>query len=388
VTEEGDTLKEKLDALQCHFTWQLGVDSASSLHILHKVAVDIQHTQHQNRVALLGLQAYLQQLRNDSTEALRSLSAAEEHNGQAGSAAGSVTIYGNYAWVYYLQGSYQEAERYLEQIQQLCPTPWDAGLIADIQAQKGWSLLLIRIRNGERARECFETALMLQPENTAFRTGLAMALYSSWNYFHHPDFESEAITHMQRIIHKQPKNYRAKIYLARLIEQKDKDKAVDLAEACTENSSDPEVLKSSVWFWLPRSLERAMEIIQRVLQEDPGYHLLYQTLATCYKQQWIKADEADKSKIVDAAIKDLQQIVETHPDLDLTPVKLQLAEFLGAKGLLEKEEEIYKELQRQIETLSLRCRHSEEFALQGLSTILCRCLSLGAGDSSMRSRES
>ncbi|KAM6994072.1 interferon-induced protein with tetratricopeptide repeats 1-like [Passerculus sandwichensis] len=355
-----EQLKETLDKLQCHFTWMLGVESCSPQHLLQKLDVEIKHTDHQNQVALLGLQAYLHQMSNQSDEALQSLRTAEEYNDEKHpptSTAGSLIIYGNYAWIHYLQGSYQEAETCLRQLQQLCPSPWDAQLIPHIQALKGWSLLAIRARNGERARECFNTALMLEPDNSSFRTGLAVALYSSWNFSWQPDIEREARIQLEKIVDKQPNNYRAKIYLARLLEKVAGNKSIDLVKECAQKSSDPEVLKLSALFWMPRSTERALQIIQRALQQDPGYHLLYQALAKCYKQQWVKAKEEDKNKILCKAIRDLQQIIQEHPDLDLTLAKLQLAEFIGARDPA-KEKEILMELQEKINTLSLRCQQA------------------------------
>ncbi|XP_005430161.2 interferon-induced protein with tetratricopeptide repeats 1-like [Geospiza fortis] len=355
-----ERLKEKLDALQCHFTWKMDVDSFSLWHLLQKLAVEIKHTAHQNQGALLGLQAYLHQMNKQSKEALQSLKAAEEHNDEKDlptSTAGSLIIYGNYAWIHYLQGSYQEAEIYQERAKKLCPTPWDVRLIPHIQALKGWSLLAIRARNGGRARECFNTALMLEPENSSFRTGLAMALYSSWNFSWQPDIEREARIQLERIVNEQPENYRAKIYLAKLLKQVDREKSIALAKECAERSSDPEVLKLAALFWMPLSTERAFQIIQQALQQDPGYHLLYQALANCYKQRWLKADHKESDKIRCKAIKDLQQIVQEHPDLDLTLVKLQLAEFIGVKKPAQ-EEKIYEELQKKIDTLSLRCRQA------------------------------
>lgn len=349
-----------LDTLQCHFTWMLGVESCSPQHLLQKVDVEIKHTAHQNQVALLGLQAYLYQLNNQSKEALQSLKAAEEHNDEEHpltSTAGSLIIYGNYAWIHFLQGSYQEAETCLRHLQQLCPTPWDVQLIPHIQALKGWSLLAVKSWNGERARECFNMALMLEPENSSFRTGLAVALYSSWNFSWQPDIEREARIQLERIVNEQPNNYRAKIYLARLLEKVDGKKSIGLVKECAKKSSDPEVLKLSALFWMPQSTEQALQIIQRALQQDPGYHLLYQALAKCYKQQWVKAKEEDKNKIRCKAIRDLQQIVQEHPDLDLTLAKLQLAEFIGATDRA-KEKEIYMELQKKNNTLSLKCQQA------------------------------
>ncbi|XP_074989615.1 interferon-induced protein with tetratricopeptide repeats 2-like [Calonectris borealis] len=350
-----EQLKEKLDALQCHFTWQLGeTGEVEPTHVLQKLAVEIKHTSHQNQAALLGLQAYLYQLKGQNREALQSLEDAEEYerqDEQQASAAGLLIIYGNYAWIHYLQASYQEAESYLERIQQLCPTPWDAKLIPYIQAQKGWSLLAIRARNGERARECFEMALMLEPGNIYFHAGLGKALYSSWIYFWYPDIKRKAIIQLERTVLKQPNNYRAKIYLARLLEQVDIERSTGLIEESAENSSDPDVLKGSALFWLRRSTERAIEILQRALQLDPDYHLLYQALARCYKIQWLNAKKEDKNNILEAAIKDLEQILQKHPDLDLVFVELQLAEFYGARDPAQ-EEKIYKKLQERKDTLS------------------------------------
>lgn len=348
-----EELQDKLDALQCHFTWHLSIGgNIETSHVLQKLAVEIKYTSHQNQAALLGLQAYLYHLQSQNREALQSLKDAEEHKRQDeqwASAADSLVIYGNYAWIHYLQASYQEAESYLEQVQQLCTTPLDAQLIPYIQAQKGWSLLAIRTRNGERARECFEAALMLEPENTNFQTGLGMALYSSWNYFWYRDIADEARIQLERTVLKHPNNYRAKINLAKLLEQVDTERSIGLVEESLEKSSDPYVLKASAFFWLKRnSTERAIKILQQALEQNPGYHLLYQALAKCYKIQWLNANKEDKNNILEAAIKDLKQILQEHPDLVF--VKLQLAEFYGARDPAQ-EEKIYRELHEKKETL-------------------------------------
>uniref|UniRef100_A0A8C3KLY5 Uncharacterized protein n=1 Tax=Calidris pygmaea TaxID=425635 RepID=A0A8C3KLY5_9CHAR len=356
-----EQLKANLDALQCHFTWHLGViGHAEPTYALQKLAVEIRHTAHQNQTALLGLQAYLYQLNHQSREALQSLRDAEEHerqDEQQASAAGSLIIYGNYAWIHYLQGSYREAESYLERIQQLCPTPWDARLVSHIQAQKGWSLLAIRARNGERARECFEVALMLEPANTYFHAGLGLALYSSWSYFWYPDIARKAITQLERTILEQPNNYRAKIHLAKLLEEADQSRSMALIEESLQNSSDPEIIRASAWFWLRRSPDRAMEILQRALEQDPGYLLLYQALAKCYKRQWLNAEREEQNNIVEAAIQDLRQILQRHPDLDLVFVKLQLAEFYATRDPAQAEE-IFRELQEAGDTLSPKGRQA------------------------------
>lgn len=66
--------------------------------------------------------------------------------------------------------------------------------------------------------------LQLEPDNRSFQTGLGMALYSSWSFSWHPDVTSKAIIQLERIVDEQPNNYRAKIYLARLLGQVNRGK--------------------------------------------------------------------------------------------------------------------------------------------------------------------
>ncbi|XP_025968958.2 interferon-induced protein with tetratricopeptide repeats 2-like [Dromaius novaehollandiae] len=366
-----EQLQEKLDALQCHFTWDLGViGHVEPAHVLQKLAVEIKHTPHQNQVALLGLQAYLYQQKGQHRKALQSLEEAEKHLRQDepdAFSAGSLVICGNYAWIHYLQASYPEAESYLDRIQALYPAPWDAVMIQYIQAQKGWSLLAVRGRNGERARECFQLALMLEPGNKHFHAGLGMAFFASWIYSWYPDFAKKAIIQLERTVLEQPDNYRAKISLARLLESRDEERSTGLIEESAEKSSDPEVLKSVALLWLPQSAERSIEILQRALQLDPYYHLLYQALAKCYKKQWLNAEKENKEKMLEAGIKALEEVLQKCPDLALVHIKLKLAELYGERDP-SQEEQIYKELQRREDTLSLRhrqalCLHWGKFLL-------------------------
>lgn len=74
-----EDLKEKLDAFQCHFTWHLSIEGHIDIsHVMQKLAVEIKYTPHQNQAALLGLQAYLYQLKDQNREAPQSLKDAEE----------------------------------------------------------------------------------------------------------------------------------------------------------------------------------------------------------------------------------------------------------------------------------------------------------------------
>lgn len=137
-----------------------------------------------------------------------------------------------------------------------------------------------------------------------------------------------------------------------LLDQEDTERSISLMEENIEKSCDPDVLKASSSFWLKRNAtEKAIKILQQALEQNPGYHLLYQALAKCFKIQWLNANNEDKNNILEAAIKDLNQILQEHPDLVF--VKLQLAEFYGAKDPAQ-EEKIYRELQERKDTLSLK----------------------------------
>ncbi|KAG6924107.1 interferon induced protein with tetratricopeptide repeats 2, partial [Chelydra serpentina] len=218
-------LKEKLQTLQCHFTWNFEIrDKVDAVHILQTLALRIAHTPYQNQATLRAMQAYLCHLQGQYEDALQSLREAEEilqRDHPDNFPRHVLVIYGNYAWIYYHLAHYDLVELYLDKVKKICSSLKSrsphAAQIPEIHAQKGWSLLAAGFRNGREATECFQMALREDEANGEFLAGLAIAVFASWTHTHKPVFWEAAKKKLGAIIHEQQQNYEAKVYLAKIL---------------------------------------------------------------------------------------------------------------------------------------------------------------------------
>ncbi|XP_075780830.1 interferon-induced protein with tetratricopeptide repeats 5-like [Pelodiscus sinensis] len=355
-------LKEKLQALQCHFTWDFEIrDKVDAAHILHTVALRVAHTPYPNQAVFLAMKAYLCHLQGRYEDALQSLREAEEflardHPGNVPRQA--LVIYGNYAWIYYHLAHYDVVERYLDKVSQICRSlnsrsPY-AALIPEVHAHKGWSLLAAGFRHGQEATECFQRALAEDEANGEYLAGSVIAAYALWTHLYDPVSWEKAKKKLGDIIQKQPHNYEAKVYLARLIKKGDRGQAEALLED-VQNSRDPEVLRNAAKFFQSEFPEKRIPILQRAISLDPTYHLLYYDLGVCYKQQLAVADTGRREEILAAATEAFKKAVRIDPAFVFA--KLELAEMLGQKTP-GYQEEIYLNLMSEVSSLSKRCQQA------------------------------
>ncbi|XP_075780866.1 interferon-induced protein with tetratricopeptide repeats 5-like [Pelodiscus sinensis] len=356
-------LKEKLQTLQCHFTWDFEIrDKVDAAHILHTVALRIAHTPYPNQAAYLALQAYLCHLQGRYEDALQSLREAEEflardHPGNVPRQA--LVIYGNYAWIYYHLAHYDVVERYLDQVSQICRSlnsrsPY-AALIPEVHAHKGWSLLATGFRHGQQATECFQRALAEDEANGEFLAGSAIAAFASWTHSRDFQYKLEAKKKFSAIIQEEPQNYEAKMYLAKILETWDRPQGEALVEDVVRNSRDPEVLRNAAKFFQAEFPEKAIAILERAISLDPTYHLPHYDLGRCYKQQLAAAETDRREEIVAAGTEAFKMAVQKDPASVFA--KLALAEMYGEKTP-EYQEEIYLNLLSEVSSLSKRCQQA------------------------------
>ncbi|XP_066490416.1 interferon-induced protein with tetratricopeptide repeats 5-like [Tiliqua scincoides] len=356
-------LQEKIQKLQCHFTWQFEKqDKIDVAHTLKKVAFQIAHTPYHNRGTFITMKAYLHQLQGAYDEALRSLQEAEVALKQDHSSNISCQIlvtYGNYAWIYYHLSNYDMVEFYLDKILSICqslfsPQPYSV-LIPEIYAQKGWSLLAVGFRNGEEAKECFRMALKGDKCNKEFQAGLAFSIFASWTHSWRTDIWKEAMRLMEEVVHHHSQNAEAKVYLARLLQRKDIQRALSLVEDVIQSSLNPEVLRNAAKVYEPQSLSQAITILQKAIVLDPSYHLLHYDLGICYKKQMMKASPEERKEILQAAIESFKQAIETNSPSVFG--RLNLAKMYGEKSPAF-EEEIYQNLVGELPNVTKRCQQA------------------------------
>ncbi|KAM9171654.1 interferon-induced protein with tetratricopeptide repeats 2-like [Pangshura tecta] len=357
------SLKEKLQALQCHFTWNFEIrDKVNAAHILQTLALRTAHTHYQNQATLLAMQAYLCHLQGQYEDALQSLREAEEillRDHPENFPRQVLVIYGNYAWIYYHLAHYDLVELYLDKVRKICSSlksrsPY-AAQIPEIHAQKGWSLLAAGFRNGREATKCFQMALREDEANGEFLAGLAIAAFASWAHSYNSVFWNEAREKLGAIIHEQQQNYEAKVYLAEILKKTDRQQAEALLEDVVQNSLDPEVLRHAGKFFLPEFPQQAIAILQRAIALNPNYHLLHYDLGVCYKTQLWGDNSSRREEILAVAIEAFKKAVQKDPGSVFA--KLALAEMYG-ENTPHHQEEIYHNLMSEMPSLSKRCQQA------------------------------
>ncbi|XP_008118341.2 interferon-induced protein with tetratricopeptide repeats 5 [Anolis carolinensis] len=358
-------LKEKLQNLSCHFTWCFEVrDKVGVEHILQTLLLHLEHTSFPNQGTYLAMKAYLHHLLGDTREALKSLRKAEKvllKDHPTNFSRQVLVTYGNFAWIYYHLANYEKVERYLEKIHKICqalssPEPYSVA-IPEIQAQKGWSLLTWGFRNGPEAKKCFQLALRGDEFNGEFQAGLAYSAFASWCHTWNPKLNKEAQRLLEEVLVHQPQNAEAKVYLAKVIQRNNRQRAESLVEDVVQNSLNPEVLRNAAKMCvsLPLSLSQAISVLKKAIALNPSYHLLYYDLGVCYSKEMKKASPGKREELVAAAIESFKQSLEKDPASVFS--QLELAKLYGEKSLA-CEEEIYQNLMEDLPKLSQRCRQA------------------------------
>ncbi|CAM4483492.1 unnamed protein product [Lepidochelys olivacea] len=356
-------LKEKLQALQCHFTWNFEIrDQVDAVHLLQTLALRIAHTHYQNQPTLLAMQAYLCHLQGQYEDALQSLREAEkilQRDHPDNFPRQVLVIYGNYAWIYYHLAHYDLVELYLDKVRKICSSLKSrsphAAQIPEIHAQKGWSLLAAGFRNGKEATECFQMALREDEANGEFLAGLAIAAFASWDHSYNSTSWNEAREKLEDIIPEQQQNYEAKVYLAEILKKSDRQQAEALLEDVVQNSLDPEVLRHAAKFFEREFVKKKISILERAISLKPNYHLLHYDLGYCYKIQLWGAKSSRREEILAAAIEAFKKAVQKDPASVFS--RLALAEMYG-ESTPHYQEEIYLNLLSEMPSLSKKCQQA------------------------------
>ncbi|XP_032094405.1 interferon-induced protein with tetratricopeptide repeats 5-like isoform X2 [Thamnophis elegans] len=356
-------LKEKLQRLECHFTWDFEVkDKIDIRHILLTLAVRLEHGPLRNRGTYLALKAYLLHLLGSPKEALAVLQEAKEvlrKEPQGIFPRQILLVYGNYAWIYYHLTDYDKVDLYLAQIRQICrdlssPEPYSAP-IPEVYAQKGWSLFAMGFRNGQLAMECFQKALELQGPSVELQEGLAFSTFASWTHSYNEKLKEESQKLLEGLICDHPENYEAKVYLAQTHRVGDDERAQHLADDVIQNSLNPELLRTAAKFYRFHSPSQAISILKKAIALCGDYYLLHYDLGMCYMDLLDRGSKGNRAEIVEEAIGCFKRSLEANPESVFS--RLKLAKLYGEKSQLY-EEEVYLGLMEDLPTASKRCQQS------------------------------
>ncbi|XP_016319064.1 interferon-induced protein with tetratricopeptide repeats 1, partial [Sinocyclocheilus anshuiensis] len=175
------SLKQHLQKLECHFTWDLGY-SKNELKALRSNLKDVNQERCTWLLHYYNLLSYIQQSLGFNTEALKYLHKAESVMQEQGTEEAGVRLQvnkANLAWVYFLMGEMDKSKGYLEEVERLQgmhPAPPGCALHPEVSGEKGWMLVKFNKSKKRQAIDYFKMALKAEPERKEWHKSLAIAM--------------------------------------------------------------------------------------------------------------------------------------------------------------------------------------------------------------------
>ncbi|XP_038629950.1 interferon-induced protein with tetratricopeptide repeats 5-like [Scyliorhinus canicula] len=320
--QEKDLLKEKLEQLQCHFTWGSQRENIDLDDMKQRLEDTIQ-TSEKYQARYYNQLAFVNCLQGNCEEAIQNLKEAEKflmenHNDEFDKRI--IATYGNYAWVYYQMGQLTEAQSYLDKLERICKQFPDASrysaLIPEVYGEKGWSLLKTAARYYEEAKECFKKALEEDLNNTDWNVGYAIVLCRLEGFSGTPESRtrSESMNQLRRVLELDPDHGEAMVLLALKLQQLNQgEEAIELVEKALQTSPDlPNVLRYAAKFYrIKGDVENAVDLLKKGLEITPHSTFLHHQIGQCYRNKLFSLNENPLSGIPgDPAFQQRAELIE------------------------------------------------------------------------------
>ncbi|XP_072611951.1 interferon-induced protein with tetratricopeptide repeats 1-like isoform X1 [Vulpes vulpes] len=359
-----DEIKDKLDQLRCHFTWELLFEDTEMPDLENRILDEIEFLDTKYKAGIHNLLAYVKHLKGQNQEALGSLKEAEdliqqEHDIQ--SDVRSLVTWGNYAWLYYHMDRLAEAQAYLDKVENTCmkfaaPSCYRMEC-PQMDGEEGWALLKCGRKNYEQAKACFEKALAEDPENPEFSTGYAITMYRL-DSFNMATEASEAfcLQPLKEAIRLNPKDVYIKALLALKLQDlgQEADGEKYIEEALNNTSSQTYVFRYAGKFYRRKGcLDKALQLLKMAQQATPSSAFLHHQIGLCYKAFMIKIkraanwqcrgqDRENADKMIRLAIFHFQLALEQKPTFDVAYI--HLASMYIEAGDYRKAEDTYQKV--------------------------------------------
>ncbi|KAM9358431.1 interferon-induced protein with tetratricopeptide repeats 1-like [Symphorus nematophorus] len=350
------TLESKLEALECHFTWDLDT-SRSKLLRLRDNLVDIGTEEGYSWLGhIYNLRGYIQYKLGFTEDAQSLCSRAAEAFRQVKNTVSDegpwlVVNYGNLAWLHHHKGEQTESRAYLSRIDSLMneyPSPSQDELHPEIYAEKAWTLMKFDASKKLLAAEYFQKAIRMQPDMVEWHTSHVLALVSAFKNYS-KELDDDILEKMRIAKEHDPENlYLAALYLEACAKKGKKvaDEARELARRVLRKpvSSYSGIIPLLRLYRMHISTYEATDLAEGALERHPDERYLKYCVANCYiKRFFLDRDNPLEQSRTDRAISLLREVISLYPHSSIK-IKTALANMYGRLNRQVEADQIFREL--------------------------------------------
>ncbi|XP_067432180.1 interferon-induced protein with tetratricopeptide repeats 5-like isoform X1 [Thunnus thynnus] len=205
-----------------------------------------------------------------------------------------IVTYGDLAWLNYHTGDYTQSHTHCQRVEDILvkyPTSSSSVLHPEVYGEKAWTYLKFSWTYYTKAIECFHKALELQPDDSEWNAGLAIALYrrapraleTSVNIE-----ESPAIKQLRRALEVNPDDGILLSMLAIMLATNQKhQEAKDLVERALRIDPDNPHVTRYVAKYLRNEgdVDDSIDLLKQTLQRTSQSAFIHHQLALCYKRK-------------------------------------------------------------------------------------------------------
>ncbi|XP_042369187.1 interferon-induced protein with tetratricopeptide repeats 1-like [Plectropomus leopardus] len=349
------TLESKLEALECHFTWDLDPSRSKLLRLRDKLE-DIGTEEGYSWLGhIYNLQGFIHYQLGLSNDAQRFFSRAAEafrqiRNTVSDEGPWLVVNHGNLAWLHYYRGERAESQAYLSKVDALMneyPSPSQEELHPEICAEKAWTLMKFTDKK-LLASNYFQRAIRMQPDLVEWHTSHVIGLE---NALRHSDKKlgTDILEKMKIAKEHDPENmYLAALYLEQCAKKRKKieNDARELARRVLRKPiSSYSGLKPLLRLYrIHISSDEAIDLAEEILGRHPDERYLKRCAAICYKKKiFLHRNSPLEHSMINRAISLYREVISLYP-LSSLKRKISLANIYAHSNQQDKADQIYKEL--------------------------------------------
>ncbi|XP_028442417.1 interferon-induced protein with tetratricopeptide repeats 1B-like [Perca flavescens] len=355
ASQSQTTLESQLEALQCHFTWDL--ETSESLLLRRRVNLEDIGTEEGNSwlghiYNLRGFVQYKLGFTKDAQSFFNKAAEAFSKIRNADEGPWLVVNYGNLAWLHHHLGDQAESQAYLSKVNALMnkyPSPSQDELHPEIYAEKAWTLMKFSREQKKDAADYFQRAIRMQPDMVEWNTSYVLALMYASNHSE-TVVEADLLEKMRLANEQDPENLNLAVYYLNQRAKRGEEieeEAFELAKKMLKNplSSYSGIRPLLKIYSCYLSIDEAITFVEEALRTHPDERYLKKCAAHCYKWKIIYfRDSRPEKSVIDRAISLHEEVIALYPHSSFLK-KIDLANMYKQFNYnQDKSEQIYQEL--------------------------------------------